>query len=282
MVNSSAKAQRRIAALSATSGYPEDVVRALACVTWDFDAEIGWVSSDPSSPGISDALAVVAAHLRIAVDFDLTRIVAVEEVLAALARADMESLWRGFIDGVSAKSYAHLSEFATHHYLRNATALRLQALDWDASRPRLLQIARCLFLKLFRGGAVDRGCLDYVWCDLKFTLEHELPARDRTPWLGGLVAAVESAQPSGLSQLVACGKGLIPGDKHFKQEVLQALAYADVLRMPQHPVLGVFLPEHQQHLSGHFYSNEWTYPLRFWPEQPGIVNRAAIPTAYRS
>jgi len=72
-------------------------------------------------------------------------------------------------------------------------------------------------------------------------------------------------------------KGLVGGDKFFKQEVLQSLAYAGILAVDGFPVNERFIPELRNKLSPHFYSNEWSFPLRFWSTNGGTVNRKAMP-----
>jgi len=59
--------------------------------------------------------------------------------------------------------------------------------------------------------------------------------------------------------------------------VLQALSYADVLQVEGLPVTEMFIAERRDELAPHFYSNEWTFPLRFWSTNGGNVNRDAVP-----
>ena len=173
----------------------------------------------------------------------------------------------------------HVSEFASHHYLRGVNKSRINSLAWNGKRVGMVEIARNLFLKLFRGGTIERNDLAYLWCDLVVPLEYGVAsASNAIPWIEPLLASIESLPPnSGLNDLLACCKGLVGGDKFFKQEVLQSLAYADVLRVTGLPVSDMFIADRHDELSPHFYSNEWSFPLRFWSSNGGTVNRKALP-----
>ena len=142
----------------------------------------------------------------------------------------------------------------------------------------MIEIARNLFLKLFRGGSIERYDLAYLWCDLVVPIEYcAVMNANKEPWLEQLLTNIESLPPkAGLKNLIACCKGLVGGNKYFKQEVLQSLAYADVIRVSELPVTDMFIAERRDDLSPHFYSNEWTFPLRFWPVNGGSVNREVI------
>ncbi|MEM9982588.1 MAG: hypothetical protein AAF734_08835, partial [Bacteroidota bacterium] len=73
-------------------------------------------------------------------------------------------------------------------------------------------------------------------------------------------------KPQTLSDLLNTCKGILKGDKFFKQRALQALSYAGKLKVNDIDVAKIYLPESRDTLARHFYSNEWTYPLRMWHE----------------
>jgi hypothetical protein len=98
------------------------------------------------------------------------------------------------------------------------------------------------------------------------------------PWVRRLLEAIASLPAeSKLTDLLGCTKGLVKGDKHFKQSILEALAYAGALRIRGLDVGSMFLPQHRDATSAHFYSNEWAFPLRLWTDRGGEVDLAVLP-----
>lgn len=285
--NQTDTAKRKLKSLAKASCLDVELVTALANFTWDYDPRYrnestGWVSNDDLPAEAKHQLDWIAGRLGLSPDFRLTRQKTADELIAVHRRYDVELLWANFLTALATKNYGPVSEFASYYYLRGLTSETVSFLAWNAKDVGVLQIVRNLFLKLFRGGAMQRWDLAYLWCDLVIDLNYQAPSSNAvTPWIGGLLDSVESLPPnSGLKDLLGCCKGVVGGDKFFKQEVLQALAYADVLRVNQLPVSEMFLAERRDESSPHYYSNEWTFPLRFWGANGGTVNRSAIPAGH--
>ena len=280
--NQSEVARRKLGSLAKASGLPVEVATSLANFTWDYDPGLsgeatGWVTDDGRGPVAKDQLERLARYLGLPIDFALTREAAGRALLRAQEEADEEALWKTFLAAVTAKSYAWLSPFASYFYLRGLTVENLASLAWETEPVRLVEIARKLFLKLFRGGAIERCNLAYLWCDRVLAIGTPPASSLGTSWLPGLLDALASLPPkSGLADLIKACKGHVPGDKFFKQEVLQALCYAGVIRVNALPVEAIFLPDRRDQLSPHFYANEWTFPLRFWSSNGGVVKRPAL------
>lgn len=281
--NQTDSARRKLKSLAKTSGVAIEIVSALANFTWDYDPgfgneAIGWVSDAKLTRAAQTQLHWIAESLRLPPDFTLEFDRAVDDLIRAHAEQSIDGIWASF--GVAAvnKNYGRISEFASHYYLRGVNTSRIKSLAWKAKRVSMVEIARNLFLKLFRGGTMERADLDYLWCDLVIPLEYGgETAPTAIPWIEPLLVSIESLPPnSGLGDLLNCCKGLIGGDKYFKQEVLQSLAYADVLRVTGLPVSEMFIADRREELSPHFYSNEWSFPLRFWSCNGGTVNRKAL------
>ncbi len=283
--NQTDAARRKLKSLADTSGIDIALVSALANFTWDYDPKfgseaIGWVDNKTFSKAANQQLHSIAETLGLRLDFELDRDQAVKDLIRVHGDQFPDMVWTNFCVAAVTKNYGRVSEFASHNYLRGLNDSRASVLEWSGKRVGLIEIARNLFLKLFRGGTMERQNLGYLWCDLTLSLNYANPKpMTVTPWIDQLLASIDSLpQSSGLQDLVGCCKGHVGGDKHFKQEVLQALAYSDILRVNGLPVTKTFIAERRDELSSHFYSNEWSFPLRFWSEKGGAVNRAAIPT----
>lgn len=281
--NQSDTARRKLKNLAKATGVDLELVAALANFTWDYDPgpsneALGWVKPGSGGNAAKKQLTWIAERLSLSPDFSLLRNQAEKELIQAHSRLSSDELSSKFLAAAAVGNYAHVSEFASYHYLRGLNKSRAASLGWRAKSIGIAEIARNLFLKLFRGGSIERGDLDYLWCDLVLQLSCETLVREaQESWLEPLLTSIEALPPgSGLKDLLASCKGLVGGDKYFKQEVLQALAYAGVLAVNSFPVNEMFIPELRNKLCPHFYSNEWSFPLRFWSTNGGSVNRTAI------
>lgn len=281
--NQSDTARRKLKSLAKASCIDVDLVSALANFTWDYDPKygneaIGWVSNDTLSRAAKEQLHWVAESLSLSPDFKLQQDQAVKDLIQACDDRSPATMWANFCVAAVTANYGRVSEFASHNYLRGIDVSRTRLLAWKGKGVDMVDIARNLFLKLFRGGAIERYDLAYLWCDLVIPLRYADPKLSKPVlWIEKLQSCIESLpKNSGLKDLIDCCKGLVGGDKFFKREVLQSLAYADVLRVTGLPLREMFIAEHRNELSPHFYSNEWTFPLRFWSANGGTINRAAI------
>jgi hypothetical protein len=283
--NQTDTARRKLKSLAAASGIDMALVSALANFSWDYDPDLrgealGWVDNKALSTAACDQLMWIAELLGLRPDFRLEHAQAASELIQAHCNLSSTAVWNNFIDAALTKNYSQVSEFASHNYLRGIDDSKVMVLAWERDSLSLVEIARHLFFKFFRGGAVRRYDLGYLWCDLTIPLDYAHPDPLKgTPWIEALLASIGALPPhSTLKDLVRCCKGLVSGDNWFKQEVLQALSYADVLRVTGLPVTNMFIAERRNELSPHFYSNEWSFPLNFWSTKGGAVNLAALPT----
>ncbi len=281
--NQTETARRKLKNLSKATGVDLELVAVLANFTWDYDPgpsneALGWVKPGSGGNAAKKQQTWIAERLSMPPDFSLLRNQAEKELIQAQSRFSTDDLWSKFLAAAALGNYAHVSEFASYQYLRGLNKSRAASLGWRAKSLGIAEIARNLFLKLFRGGSIERGDLDYLWCDLVLQLPCETPVREsQESWLEPLLTSIETLPPgSGLKDLLASCKGLVGGDKYFKQEVLQALAYAGVLVVNSFSVNDIFLPELRNKLSPHFYSNEWSFPLRFWSTNGGSIDRTAV------
>lgn len=281
--NQTDTAQRKLKSLAKASCVDINLVSALANFTWDYDPQygneaIGWVSNGTLSQAAKEQLHEIADSLNLSPEFKLQQDQAVKDLIQAHEHVSAATLWANFCHAAVTKNYGRVSEFASYQYLRGINVSRAQLLAWKENGVGMVDIARNLFLKLFRGGTIERYDLAYLWCDLIIPLPYADPKLSKPLlWLEKLLACIESLpKNSGLKDLIDCCQGLVGGDKFFKQEILQSLAYADVVRVTGLPVREMFIAERRDELSPHFYSNEWTFPLRFWSSNGGTINRAAI------
>lgn len=282
--NQSDSARRKLKMLAKVSDLDVEFVTALANFTWDYDPRsgrepLGWVSNTTLSSVAEDQLQSIAERLGLDCEFELSRDQAAKDLIQSHHDQSSDLLWANFCSAALNKNYGQVSEFASYFSLRGLNKTRVDLLHWNGSRIGMVEIAQQLFLKLFRGGSIERGDLAYSWCDLSIPLEYvgAQPSHS-AEWLNQLLSAIESLPTkSGLSALINCCKGIVGGDKFFKQEVLQSLAYADVLRVNDLSVTEMFIAERSGEMSPHFYSNEWSFPLRFWSTNGGSVNRGPVP-----
>lgn len=277
-INSSPRADRAINKLARNNGVDPALVRILAKLSWDFDPlskreSRGWVRCDDELLEEAAAdLERLGAAIGLPGDRRVEQREAIERTLAALNSIDPVECWRRFLAGAVNHDAAAVSEAATFHYLRNATATRLAASSWERDLDRIA-VAKNLFLKLFRAGSVDRDRLAYAYTDLCIVGLYQRVAPSASDWLPTLARRIDAlGSGSSLGDLLGCTKGLLGGDKYFRQTVLESLSFAGVLRIDALVDDDTFLPEHSNRLAKHFYSNEWRFPLRFWSEEGGRVD----------
>jgi hypothetical protein len=287
--NQSPAAQRKLKSLAKSTGVDVDFVTALANFTWDYNPgdgsePLGWVTNGKPGAAAKEQLNWIAERIGLESDFVLTREQAAKDLIKQHAKQSPQTVWSRFLSAAAGKNYGPVSEFASHYYLRGLNKTNVVSLSWGRqSNVGMVEIARNLFLKFFRGGSIERDDLSYLWCDMTIPIAYSEGDSKPSGWLDQLLTSIEALPAkSGLKDLLGCCKDTVGGDKFFKQEVLQALAYADVLRVAGLPVTTMFLSDHCDELSPHFYSNEWTFPLRFWSTNGGGVNRGAIPAEVAS
>lgn len=269
-INQSETAKRKIKSLAKNSNLDVELVKLLANYCWDFDPigkeATGWVKNEQID---LDKLNEDLETLRKQIDFPdisaLTQDDFIKEILHHYQQKNPNTLREKFLIGGVGKNYAYLSEYATYHYINNLSEEKLRLLDCKKTYS-FRDFLKNLFLKLFRGGAIDRYDLFYVYCDMCIELPY-LKKETKAPnnWIVDLLNKIANLDKSAtLNDLLKCCQNTIKGDKYFKKEVLQALSYSGDLKIKGIDVATIFIPEFRDVLSPHFYTNEWTYPLRFW------------------
>ncbi len=271
-INQSETAARKLKSLAKSSNLDLEFVTLLANYSWDYDPigkeSIGWVQEEQIDfKQLSKDVGIVYRHLGIEDNLTLNKEYLVEQILKAYKKKNRTELKEKLLIAGIEKNYCYLSEFATYHYLNNLNLEQLELLDHKESYNEL-EFIKMLFKKLFRGGAIERYNLLYCYCDLCIDLPYIKTRQSQTEeWIEDLLKEVRNLSDSAtLKDLVKSCQGIIKGDKYFKQEVLQSLAYSGDLKVKKIDVSNIFIPEHRNILSDHFYSNEWTYPVRFWGE----------------
>ena len=271
-INQTEKAQKKLAAIAKNNALDFTLVSHLFSFHWNYDGNGGgrdggtWVYD-------RDLLHDATYTSRYEYLFGtlnlpqkvLTREEVIHALLHKLHHTDESVLRQRFLSGVASTAYGRVSEFASYWYLRNATIDKLATLQWqgDSCTPR--QLTDNLFLKLFRGGAVERYNLEYLYTDLMVDLPYQSPPALVADWPSSFVGSVaDSPMKPALSALRTMLQPYCKGDRHFRQTVLEALSYSGYLPVENHPVADLFIPDFRNKLSAHFNTNEWTYPLRFW------------------
>ncbi len=265
-INQTDKAKKKLKSLAAQNNLTFELFYCIASFHWNYDApERGtWVKNVVNDSECTDRKNYITQQLGLkTIATDRDKIVAA--ILEKLSAVNSLNMTEYFSYGVKNKNYGLISEFASFHYLRNATPERLDKLITEKPEFTMETIIEKLFLKLFRGGSIDRYSLEYIYVDLLMPLPYTRIEPASNGWMESFVKDVElQAQKLGLADLRKLLTPYAKGDKYFLQTILEALSYASILKVEGHPVTDIFLPEHSEKLSPHFYKNDWTYPLRFW------------------
>nr|WP_128414990.1 hypothetical protein [Flavobacterium sp. Root935] len=138
-------------------------------------------------------------------------------------------------------------------------------MEWKSTQLTKKKIVWQLFLKIFRGGSVDRYNLEYLYADLVINLPYQNQIIKNEDWIDDFIKRVNDNEKTiNLTGLITILKEYYKGNKYYLQTVLEALSYSNRLKVKNYSIYKIFLPDFRDKLSSHFYSNDWTYPLRFW------------------
>lgn len=264
-INSTAKAKKKIHTIAKSNNLDYDLVYAIFCFHWNYDGIEGdWVTDLDQDDDYHHRYELIRIKLGISIpNHDKKEVM--EQIYNQLQLRDKNKLFNHFIYGATQKNYCLVSEYASYYYLTNATLEKLNTLEWKSKELTLEIIVKQLFLKLFRGGSIDRSFLEYLYVDLNVALPYLTQTVQTLDWTEPFIEKLEANSEKGkLSELTNSLKEFCKGDKYFLRTVLEALSYSDILKVSNHCVQGVFIPDLRNKLSPHFNSNEWTYPLRFW------------------
>jgi hypothetical protein len=265
-INQTEKAKKKITNIAKNNSLDFELVYLLISFYWNYDEQfreaIGWIN--PKNIIMDNEY--YKRYEKIASKLDLTdksfdKKYVVEKIHDKINELDKETINNNFLYGSKNKNYCYVSEYASYYYLTNATNEKLATLDWNSGKLTKENIMEKIFLKIFRGGSVDRYNLEYLYSDLIINLPYNEPVSNVEDWTKDFIKDFEG-EP--LTELIKKLRQYCKGDKYFLQTILEALSYSGKIKVKGHDVKNKFIPDYRNELSEHFYANEWTYPLRFW------------------
>lgn len=269
-INSSEKTKKKIQTIAKNNQLDFDFVNAVFSFKWDFDGfEPTWVKNTEleKDENYYQQMAFVLEKLGNP-KINLSKTEIVNSIFEQLKSIDKVTLDNEFIFGAFTKNYALVSQYASFHYLKNATLEKLETLDWDKENLTENEIIDNVFYKIFRGGSIERYKLKYLYADLSVKLPYQDFKAKSANWVSDFIENIEKKKDQlSLKDLQNELKTYCKGDKFFLQTVLEALSYSGILKVENLPTEDIFIPDNRNELSNHHYSNEWTYPLRFWSKQ---------------
>ena len=265
-INTTDKAKKKIQTIAKSNNLDFDFVYNLFSFHWNYDGHEGdWVNNLEKNKEYQQRRDFICQKLKIE-QTEIEKNHIVERLQEKLKVIDNELLFKNFILGSMNKGYCLVSEYASYHYLNNSNIDRLNSLEWKAETYNAETIRKNVFLKVFRGGSVDRYNLEYLYADLLVNLPYLEISNNTKDWTQSFVNEIENAEKMSLSDMKTLLKSYCKGDKYFLQTILESLSYSGIIKVKGHSTEDVFIPDFRNKLSEHFYSNEWTYPLRFWNE----------------
>ncbi|MDR1625992.1 MAG: hypothetical protein LBT33_05570 [Spirochaetia bacterium] len=263
-INQTEKAKKKIANIAKKNNLDYEFVYSIITPYWNYDGPEGhWVKNLTEDNENTKRLEKIYGMLNLNKSNESLDKDRVAEILYnRLKKLDKNILENNFLAGAKNGSYCYVSEYASYHYLTNATSDKLKTLDWTKGTLNNETIVENIFLKIFRGGSIERYNLGYLYSDLIVKLPYAAAQNNAEDWTKEFIrnARKNKTTLTDLLKMLDCCKG----DKYFKRTVLEALSYSGKLKVDGHEVENKFIPDYRNELSKHFYSNEWTYPLRFW------------------
>ncbi len=271
-INQTDTAKRKLKNIAKNNNLPLEFVTTLYNFNWDLDPvrpteSYGWVSSEQyTEEQFKQAKKIICKYLDIDLNFKLSKEEVIKKLIKTYNDIDERNILNQFLIGGENKNKAYVSEYATFYYLKNLTENNLFSLDSEETYDTT-DIFHYIFLKIFRGGCIERYNLFYVFTDLFIKLPFvKKEEKYKNEWHSNLIKTIEEYKPNTLTDLIKSCKGLIKGDKYFKQMILEALSYSGGLKVKDIDVENIFIPNFRNELASNFYSNEWSYPLRMWNE----------------
>ena len=270
-INQSEKAKKKIATIAKNNNLEYELVYPIISLHWNYDEwgreAIGWVKIKNKDDEYNKMYETIYKTLNLT-DKIFDKNYVVEKIFNKIKKLDEKTLENNFLEGSQNKNYCYVSEYASFYYLTNATIDKLLTLGWNMHNKKdkldNKTIVENVFCKIFRGGSVDRGHLEYLYSDLIVNLPYKKTVINVKDWTKEFVQNTEGKT---LTELIKEMGQYCKGDKRFYQTVLEALSYSCKLKVKGHNVKDKFIPDFRNELSDHFYANEWTYPLRFWRKE---------------
>jgi hypothetical protein len=268
-VNSTEKAKNKIKKIAQNNNLDYEFVYSILSFCWNYDKnkmglDIGWVKNLDMDNEYSKRLNIVCDKINLKENL-LNKDETIEKLYNNLSKVNTEKLKNDFLYGSQHGNKCYISEYSSFYYLNNATKEKLGTLYWNDNKPTIESLMKSIFLKLHNGGMDARNGLQYLCVDLTIKLpylENETVAND---WTNDFIKNIVIEKYT-LSDLIKQLKQYCKGDKYFYQIILQAISFSGILKVAKIDVSKLFLPDYRNIKSKHFYSNEWSYPLRFCNE----------------
>lgn len=268
-INQTDKSKKKIQSIAKSYHLDYDFVYYIFCFHWNYDGREGtWVHDRDieKDDEYKKRYAFISNKLNLS-QKSFSKNDVIQAILTKLKTIDTKTLNQNFLYGATTKNYCLVSEYASYHYLSNATEEKLNTLDWKSTEFDSKTIIDNLFFKLFRGGSIERYNLEYLYSDLVIDLPYGVFKNESEHWINDFIANVSKKRASmKLSDLITELKLFCKGDKYFLQTILESLSYSGILDVKNYSVKTIFIPDYRNQLAKHYNSNEWTFPLRFWNE----------------
>ena len=134
--NQTDTARRKLKSLAISNDVDLELVSTLANFTWDYDPNFGneafgWVKNTELSSNAKKQLHWISESFKLPTDFILKFDQATEELIQAHVGKSTNCLWNNFNVAAINKNYAHVSEFASYHYLRGVNLSKINSLNWN-------------------------------------------------------------------------------------------------------------------------------------------------------
>jgi hypothetical protein len=262
-INQTDKAKKKIGNIAKNNNLEYDFAYSILSFHWNYDGLEGeWVIDLTKDNEYDKRIEAIDKILKLDNKF-LEKNDVVEAIYNQMKKLNKDILEKDFLAGSQNGNYCYVSKYASYHYLTNLTVEKLKSLEWKSDILNNETIVKNIFLKLFRGGSVDRYNLEYLYSDLLIELSYIEKRNTVNNWKSEYIQNIYASEFT-LTDLIKELKQYCKGDKYFLKTVLEALSYSGEIKVENHQIKNIFIPDYRNELSGHYYSNEWTYPLRFW------------------
>jgi len=268
-VNQMEKSKKKLIGIAQKNNLDYQFVYFLFSFFWNFDKEyLREVKNLDFDNEYINRKNIICDELKIKEE-TLSKKDIIEKLYNRLLKVDNEKLKNNFMYGSLNGHNCYVSEYSSFYYLKNASKEKLDTLFWyDKNNQNEMSIMKCIFLKLLNSGLDARNSLIYCYSDLSIDLPYDTKKITFKDWSNDFIQELNENNGSKitLTELIKLLKKYCKGDKLFLQTVLEALSYSGILKVQNHEVDNIFLPDYRDTKSKHFNSNEWKYPLRFWNE----------------
>jgi hypothetical protein len=265
-INTTEKAKNTIKKIAKRNNLDYDFVYYIFSFCWNYDEHYFKQIKDLDKDNeYGKRKEIICDKLNIQIN-KLNKNNVIEKLYERLLEKDVETLKNNFLYGSQNGNNGYISEYATYHYLANATKEKLETLYWGNNyNYNEESIIKSIFLKIYNGGMGAKNGLEYCYTDLIIKLPYEVKEFTVNDWTNEFIKEIEGNKLT-LIEIIKILRHYCKGDKYYLQTILEALSYSGILKVPNYEINNKFLPDFRDTKSKHFYSNEWTYPLRFWNE----------------